>query len=227
MAGCWTTRGTTTQQPVPPSLQKVLRSRFLTLAEREQIAELRAAGASRRAVAAALGRPASTVRREPARSADLERPYRPYAAHRAAAGRRARPKPAKLVTHAALAGYVQDKLELRWSPEQICHALIVDHPDEAEMRVCPETIYQALHVQARGGLRREVAAALRTGRIRRTPRRDPAARTTRCTDPMVMLSERPAEVEDRAVPGHWEGDLIIGAGGHRRSARWWSGPPAT
>jgi IS30 family transposase len=108
---------------------------------------------------------------------------------------------------------VQERLDLRWSPEQICHALRVDHPDEAEMRVCPETIYQALYVQARGGLRREVAAALRTGRTRRKPHRDPAARTPRFTDPMIMISDRPAEVEDRAVPGHWEGDLIIGADG--------------
>ena len=95
------------------------------------------------------------------------------------------------------------------------------------MRVCPETIYQALYVQARGGLRREVATALRTGRTRRKPRRDPATRTPRFTDPMVMISERPAEIEDRAVPGHWEGDLIIGADGRRRSARWWSARPAT
>jgi IS30 family transposase len=209
-------RGTITQQPVPPLLEKVLHPRFLTLAEREQIADLRASGASVRAVAVALGRPPSTVSRELARNADPDQPecpYRPYAAHRAAAGRRARPKSAKLVDNSALAGYVQQKLDLRWSPEQICHALVVDHPDEAEMRVCPETIYQALYLQARGGLRREIAAALRTGRTRRKPHRDPAARTPRFTDPMVMISDRPAEVADRAVPGHWEGDLIIGADG--------------
>jgi IS30 family transposase len=209
-------RGTITSQPVPPALEKVLHPRFLSLIEREQIAELRAGGASMRAVAAVLGRPASTIGRELARNSDPADPdgaYRPYAAHRAAAGRRARPKPAKLVTHPALAGYVQAKLDLRWSPEQICHALPVDHPEDREMRVCPETIYQAIYVQARGGLRREVAAALRTGRTRRKPRRDPAARTPRFTDPMIMISERPAEVADRAVPGHWEGDLIIGADG--------------
>src|SRR3954453_15142238 len=184
--------------------------------KRELIADLRAAGASIRAVAAVLGRPASTVSRELARNTDPDDPdgaYRPYAAHCAAATRRARPKPAKLAVNTALAGYVQKKLDQRWSPEQICHALRVDHPDEAEMRVCPETIYQALYVQARGGLRREVATALRTGRTRRKPRRAPAARTPRFTDPMVMISDRPAEVADRAVPGHWEGDLIIGADG--------------
>jgi transposase, IS30 family len=209
-------RGTITSQPVPPELETVLDPRFLTLLEREQIADLRAAGASIRAVAAVLGRPASTVSRELARNTDPDDPdgaYRPYAAHRAAAARRARPKPAKLAGNTALADYVQAGLDQRWSPEQICHALHIDHPDEPEMRVCPETIYQALYVQARGGLRREVATALRTGRTCRKPHRDPAARTPRFADPMIMISERPAEIEDRAVPGHWEGDLIIGADG--------------
>jgi transposase, IS30 family len=159
-------RGTITQQPVPPELEKELNPRFLTLLERERIAELRAGGATIRAVAATLGRPPSTVSRELDRNTEPDDPegaYRPYAAHRAAAARRARPKPAKLVSNRVLADYVQKKLDLRWSPEQICHALRIDHPDEAELRVCPETIYQALYVQARGGLRREVAAALRTG----------------------------------------------------------------
>jgi IS30 family transposase len=206
-------RGTITQQPVPPELEKELNPRFLTLLERERIAELRAGGATIRAVAATLGRPPSTVSRELDRNSDPDGSYRPYAAHRAAAARRARPKPAKLVSNRVLADYVQKKLDLRWSPEQICHALRIDHPDEAELRVCPETIYQALYVQARGGLRREVAAALRTGRTRRKPRRDPAARTPRFTDSMIMISDRPAEIADRAVPGHWEGDLIIGADG--------------
>jgi transposase, IS30 family len=208
--------GVITHQPVPAVLEAVLHPRFLTLPEREQIADLRAGGASIRAVAAALGRPPSTISRELARTADPDHPdagYRPYAAHRAAATGRARPKPAKLVTNTALAGYVQAGLDRRWSPEQICHALLVDHPDDREMRVSPETIYQALYLQARGGLRREVAAALRTGRTRRKPHRDPAARTSRFADPMIMISDRPAEVDDRAVPGHWEGDLIIGADG--------------
>jgi IS30 family transposase len=198
---------------VPPALEKVLDPRFLTLVERERIADLRAAGTPIRAVAAALGRPASTVSRELIRNTDRDGTYRPYAAHRAAVARRARPKPAKLASNQALADYVQAGLDQRWSPEQICHALVLDHPEEAEMRVSPETIYQAIYVQARGGLRRELAAALRTGRTRRKPHRDPAARTPRFIDPMVMISERPAEIEDRAVPGHWEGDLIIGADG--------------
>jgi IS30 family transposase len=209
-------RGTITSQPVPPALERVLHPRFLTLTERELIADLRAGGASMRAVAAVLGRPPSTISRELARNTDPDDPagrYLPYAAHRRAATQRARPKIAKLVANTPLAGYVQAGLDQRWSPEQICHALVVDHPDDREMRVSPETIYQALYLQARGGLRRELAAALRTGRTRRKPRRDPAARTSRFADPMIMISDRPAEVEDRAVPGHWEGDLIIGADG--------------
>ena len=208
--------GVIIHHPVPPAFEAVLHPRFLTLAEREQIADLRTGGASIRAVAAVLGRPPSTISRELARNTGPDHPeagYRPYAAHRRAATQRARPKTAKLVTNVALAGYVQAGLDQRWSPEQICHALVVDHPDDREMRVSPETIYQALYLQARGGLRREIAAALRTGRTRRKPHRDPAARTPRFADPMIMISDRPAEVEDRAVPGHWEGDLIIGADG--------------
>jgi transposase, IS30 family len=209
-------RGTTTLQPSLPVVEKVLHPRFLTVLERELIADLRRGGASIRAVAAALGRPPSTVSRELIRNLDPDQPgadYRPHAAQRRAAAQRARPKTAKLVANPALAGYVQAGLDRRWSPEQISHALREDHPDDREMRVSTETIYQALYLQARGGLRREVATALRTGRTRRRPHRDPAARSPRFADPMIMISERPAEVEDRALPGHWEGDLIIGADG--------------
>ncbi|MET4147204.1 IS30 family transposase [Arthrobacter sp. UYCo732] len=104
-----------------------------------------------------------------------------------------------------------EKLRLRWSPEQIGNTLIKEFPDDPEMRVSPETIYQGLYVQARGGLRREVQAALRTGRTRRKPRNTGEQRTSRFADPMVMISERPPEIEVRAGPGHWEGDLITGA----------------
>jgi IS30 family transposase len=209
-------RGTTTLQPTLPAVEKVLHPRFLTVVERELIADLRRGGASIRAVAAALGRPPSTVSRELDRNRDPADPtasYQPHAAQRRAATQRARPKIAKLVANTALAGYVQDGLDQRWSPEQISHTLRQDHPDDGQMRVSPETIYQALYLQARGGLRRELATALRTGRTHRKPHRDPTARTPRFADPMIMISERPAEVEDRAVPGHWEGDLIIGADG--------------
>jgi IS30 family transposase len=194
-------------------VERVLDARFVSLSEREQIADLRRSGLSVRAVAARLGRAPSTVSREIRRNACADGRYAPFAAHRAAAARRPRPKTAKLTVDGPLRAYLRDKLALRWSPEQICHALVTDFPDDPEMRVSHETIYQALYLQARGGLRREVAAALRTGRARRRPRRDPNTRTSRFVDPMVMISERPPEVADRAVPGHWEGDLIIGADG--------------
>jgi IS30 family transposase len=204
------TSGVTTTITLP-ALEKVLHPRFLSLTDRETIHGMRAEGASLRAIARALGRPASTISRELARNSDPAEGYRPYAAHRAAAARRPRPKDRKILTSPRLLAYVQAKLALRWSPEQICNALIEEFPDDAEMRVCTETVYQTLYLQARGGLRREIAAALRTGRARRRPHATGQDRTPRFVDEMVMISERPPEVEDRAVPGHWEGDLIIGA----------------
>ncbi|WP_455432426.1 IS30 family transposase [Streptomyces laurentii] len=196
-------------------LEKELHPRFLTLTEREKIRDLRAAGRSLRAIGRSLGRPASTVKREIDANSGSDG-YRPYAAHRAAAARRPRPKDRKLLRESPLRAFVADGLRRRWSPEQICHALVQEYPDDQSMRVSVETIYQALYFQARGGLKREVQAAVRSGRTRRRPHRDPARRTPRFTDPMIMISDRPAEIEDRAVPGHWEGDLIIGA--HGRSA---------
>ncbi|URN18757.1 IS30 family transposase [Streptomyces sudanensis] len=204
--------GVTTASVGLTALDKQLHPRFLTLAEREQIRDLRAAGHSLRAIGRALGRPASTIKREIDANAGREG-YQPYAAHRAAAARRPRPKDRKLLREGRLRRFVQDALRKRWSPEQICHALRMEHPDDESMRVSVETVYQALYFQARGGLKREVQAAIRSGRTRRKPRRDPQRRTPRFIDPMVMISDRPADVEDRAVPGHWEGDLIIGAGG--------------
>ena len=179
--------------------------------ERELIRDLKAAGSSLRAIAHALGRSPSTISRELRRNTDPGMGYLPYGAHRKAAARRARPKTAKLAGESDLRDYVKDKLLLRWSPEQISHTLVKDFPDDPEMRVSPETIYQALYVQARGGLKREIQAALRTGRTRRKPHNTGEQRTPRFVDPMVMISERPPEIEDRAVPGHWEGDLITGA----------------
>ncbi len=197
--------------PSLAALEARLHPRFLTLAEREQIADRHRRGESLRAIGRALGRAASTIKREiEARSSCGD--YRPHAAQRAWAASRARPKTAKLAQDGRLREYVAAKLALRWSPEQICHALIADFPDDESMRVSTETVYQALYVQARGGLRREVATALRTGRTRRKPHRRPEARTPRFVEEMVMISQRPAEVADRAVPGHWEGDLIVGTG---------------
>jgi len=191
------------------AVEAELHPRFLTVTERELIADLRRQGESLRAIGRALSRPASTIKREiDARS--VEGVYRPHRAQRAWAASRARPKESKLAQGGPLREHVADKLRQRWSPEQICHALVIEFPDDEGMRVSPETIYQAIYVQARGGLRREVAVALRTGRTRRKPHRSPQQRTRRFVDEMVMISDRPAEVEDRAVPGHWEGDLIMG-----------------
>ncbi|HEY4456828.1 MAG TPA: IS30 family transposase [Pseudonocardiaceae bacterium] len=195
--------------PSLAAVEAVLHPRFLTVTERELIADLRRGGQSLRAIGRALGRPASTIKRElDARSVDGV--YQPHRAQRAWAHSRRRPKESTLAQDGPLRGYVADRLRQRWSPEQICHALVIEFPDEEDMRVSPETIYQAVYVQARGGLRREVADALRTGRTRRKPHRRPDQRTSRFVEEMVMISERPAEVEDRAVPGHWEGDLIVG-----------------
>ncbi|MFE2763155.1 transposase, partial [Streptomyces halstedii] len=166
------TMGGVTAPPVGlTALEKQLHSRFLTLAEREKIRDLRAKGLSLRAIGRALQRPASTVKREIDQNSGSEG-YQPYAAHRAAAARRPRPKQRKLLREGRLRRFVQDGLQRRWSPEQICHALTTEYPDDESMRVSVETIYQALYFQARGGLKREVQAAVRSGRTRRKPRRD-------------------------------------------------------
>jgi transposase, IS30 family len=203
--------GTVLVPPVPVSaLEKPIDPRFLSVQEREMIRDLQTAGTSVRAVAQALGRSPSTISRELRRNTDPRMGYLPHGAHRKAAARRARPKTAKLAGESDLRDYVRDKLLIRWSPEQISHTLVEKFPDQAEMRVSPETIYQALYVQARGGLKREIQAALRTGRARRKPHHTGEQRNSRFVDPMIMISERPPEIEDRAVPGHWEGDLITG-----------------
>jgi len=187
--------------------------RYLSMAEREEIAVLRGR-VSVRQIARELGRAPSTISRELRRNAtcgDRVRRYRATVAQSQADRRARRPKTAKLVAQPALREYVQAKLEgdERWSPEQIARRLVVDFPDDEGMRICHETIYQSLYVQGRGALRRELTACLRTGRALRKPRRRVDQRRERIKD-KVMISDRPAEVADRAVPGHWEGDLIIG-----------------
>jgi len=189
---------------------KPIHARFLSLLDREAIRDLSGTGMSIRSIATTLHRAPSTISREILRNRRSNLSYLPYAAHRAAAERRPRPRAGKLVEQTRLRGFVQEKLRIYWSPEQICHALIKEYPDDQEMRVVPETIYQALYLQARGGLRREVQAALRTGRTRRKPQKTDQARRPRFRDPMVMIADRPPEIEDRAIPGHWEGDLITG-----------------
>jgi IS30 family transposase len=200
-----------TASPGLAALERAIDPRYLSLEERESIRDLREAGDSLRTIATKLGRSASSISREISRNSRPVAGYQPYTAQRAAASRRPRPKESKLSAEGRLREYVKEKLRLRWSPEQISNTLIKEFPDDPEMRVSPETIYQGLYVQARGGLRREIQAALRTGRTRRKPRNTGEQRTSRFVDPMVMISERPPEIEDRAVPGHWEGDLITGA----------------
>jgi transposase, IS30 family len=183
--------------------------RYLSVAEREEIAVGLAAGRSCRQIAARLGRAASTVSREIARNR-TRLGYRALAAQAQAEFRAARPKTAKLAGNARLRAWVAARLAERWSPEQVSVMLRQEFGDDPEMRVSHETIYQAVYVQGRGALRRELASCLRTGRALRKPRRTEGQRRGRIKD-MVMISERPAEAEDRAVPGHWEGDLIIGS----------------
>jgi transposase, IS30 family len=185
--------------------------RYLSVAEREEIAVGLAAGESVRAIAARLGRSPSTISREVRRNSRGRRYYRALAAQGQAQWRAARPKTAKLAGHYELREWVQGKLEEKWSPEQISVMLAAEFPGRPEMRVSHETIYQAIYVQGRGALRRELAGCLRTGRALRKPRRKEGERRGKIPG-MVMISERPAEAGDRAVPGHWEGDLIIGAG---------------
>ncbi|MEU3729422.1 IS30 family transposase [Streptomyces sp. NPDC033538] len=202
--------------PVKPVAPASVSGRYLREDERIHIADRLREKVSIRAIAAELNRSPSTISREIRRngmppSGDARRwAYRPYAAQSRAEARRPRPKPGKIGQTPELRDFIQDHLERRWSPEQICQALRARFTDRPEMHVVHETIYQALYVQGRGELRRELAKALRTGRAMRRPHRQSYRRQPRMARDMVMISERPAEVTDRAVPGHWEGDLIIG-----------------
>ena len=236
---------------MPPSMfglsAKPLSGRYLSFAEREEIALLRVQGYSMQEVARRLGRVASTISRElrrnaATRSGGLE--YRATTAQWHAERAARRPKQAKLARNAALRTYVEERLAgvvvapsgapvpgpvvswksrrhgprkdrrwaNAWSPEQIARRLPVDFADDATMRISHEAIYQALFVQGRGALRRELAACLRTGRVLRMPRARTRGRGKTFISPEIMISQRPAEAADRAVPGHWEGDLILGLG---------------
>jgi IS30 family transposase len=179
----------------------------LSLAEREEIRAGIAAGDSFRAIARRIGRAASTVSREVGGVAGRAG-YRATRADDRACLAALRPKRSKLAASPRLRRAVTEMLERRFSPQQISARLKLDYPDDPEMRIAPETIYQSLYVQSRGRLRKDLARHLRSGRTRRRPRRGPTGRG-RIAD-MVSISQRPAEVADRAVPGHWEGDLIVG-----------------
>jgi IS30 family transposase len=224
-----------------------LSGRYLSFAEREEIAVLKAQGCGVCQIARRVGRSPSTISRELRRNAATRGGLLEYRASSAQwhADRRARrPKVATLAGNDALRAYVQDRLagliaasdgttvpgpKVRWigrrhgrrkdrrwarswSPEQIAGRLRVDFPDDATMRISHEAIYQALYVQGRGALRRELSACLRTGRALRVPRARTRGRGKQYVTPEVLISQRPAEAADRAVPGHWEGDLILGLG---------------
>ena len=184
----------------------------LSLAEREELSRGLVAGDSLRMIASRMGRAPSTVSREVAWSGSRTG-YRAWRADEEAMGRALRPKPAKLAVNLRLRREVERGLRARWSPQQIASRLISDYPDDLEMRVSHETIYKTLFVQARGALRKELTTCLRTGRAQRRPQMRTERSGAGRLQNMVLISDRPAEIEDRAVPGHWEGDLIIGKGG--------------
>lgn len=229
------------------SSAKPLSGRYLSLAEREEIALLNAQGHSMQEIGRRLGRAVSTISRELDRNAAThggKMTYRATTAQWHADRSARRPKPAKLAHNATLRTYVEERLagviappsdargralrgqDLRpglgkgkdqrwmkaWSPEQIARRLLIDFPDDETMRISHEAIYQAIFVQGRGALGRELAGCLRTGRAIRVPRARTRKRSKGFVSPEIMISERPAEAADRAVPGHWEGDLIVGAG---------------
>jgi transposase, IS30 family len=180
----------------------------LTLADREEITIGLHAGQSFTAIAVRLVKAVSTVSREVAANGGRQE-YRAWRAHQRAREQARRPKAPKLACP-QLAAQVGSWLQEWWSPQQISRRLRIEFPGDPMMHVSHETIYQALYVQGRGELRRELARCLRTGRARRRPRG--RSENTGQIKGMVMISERPAEADDRAVPGHWEGDLIIGKG---------------
>ena len=229
------------QSSKPPS------GRYLSFAEREEIAILRAQGQGVRAIARQLDRPPCTISRELRRNAATRSgalDYRATTAQWHADRSARRPKPAKLAINPILRDYVQDRLAgmiaspdgaplvgpkvvwkgrravhrqnrrwaTAWSPEQIARRLRFDFPEDETMRISHEAIYQALYVQGRGALRRELTACLRTGRALRMPRARRRRQGRSFISPEIMISQRPAEAADRAVPGHWEGDLILGLG---------------
>ena len=198
------------QRVLPSPVQdfSVARAGLLSLREREEIGFQLARGQGVRRIAAALGRAPSTISREVARNKVTGR-YVPSLAQEQTWARARRPRAQKL-DGLALREQVTTMLTDRFSPEQVAGRLKVEHPENPEMQVSHETIYQALYVQGRGSLRLEVVAALRSGRETRRPQRPEGPRPQRFRE-MVMISDRPPEIEDRAVPGHWEGDLIIGS----------------
>jgi IS30 family transposase len=194
------------RRPENASVRSPLR---LSLSEREEISRGLVEGRSFVSIAAGIHRAPSTVSREVCANGG-RRQYRAHRADAAAVGRCKRPKQAKLAQCRRLRREVEARLAKLWSPQQISASLVIDYPDDPEMRVSHETIYMSLFVQSRGALRHELHASLRSGRAMRRPKGRRLPNGQGKNRDMVMISERPAEVADRAVPGHWEGDLILG-----------------
>jgi IS30 family transposase len=181
----------------------------LRLGEREEISRGLAAGLSIRQIARDLGRAPSTVSREIGHNGGGQA-YRASRADRRAWDQALRPKPCRLARHAELRWRVAQKLTLQWSPEQIAGWLKRQFPTDQDMQISHETIYRSLFVQTRGVLKKELMAHLRTGRLTRQAKGRITASGQGHIPDMVSIRERPAEAEDRAVPGHWEGDLLCG-----------------
>lgn len=193
-----------------------MRGKVLTVEERDDILRGICENLSARAIATRLGRTQSVISREITRNGGRDG-YRVHAAQQRYETLKSRPKERKLEKNQRLHDTVAEKLRDDFSPEQISGRLKEDYPDDPGMHVSHETIYQALFLQARGELRTQLKLALRTGRAQRVPRGSTRPKQARIAG-MVNISERPAEAEDRAVPGHWEGDLIIGKGGKSQVA---------
>ena len=193
----------------PPARERARSALRLSLTEREEISRGLAGGESLRAIARRLGRASSTISREVTANGGRRR-YRACSADRTAIRKMRRPKPSKLAVCARLRTVVEAKLLEYWSPQQISGWLVETFPDDAEMRVSHETIYLSLFVQSRGALRKELARYLRSGHTTRRPKGHSVMNGQGQLRGTLNIRERPAEVEDRAVPGHWEGDLLFG-----------------
>ena len=193
---------------VAPGPQALGSDRYLSDQERIVIADGVRAGRSKRAIAGELGRSPSTVCREVLRNAEPSGEYRPHGAQQRMLTRRPRPKARRVVTNRELRGLVQDRLDTRWSPEQISNSLRVEQPDRPDLQLAAESIYQAIYDPA-SVLTASPRVVLRTGRSNRKRRRK-GERSSRFVVPMTPIAARPPEVEDRLEGGHWEGDLITG-----------------
>lgn len=201
------------QPVINPPADKTYSSRYLSQDERIRLADLHHEGRTLREIGQLLGRAPSTVSRELRRGRDAAGRYRPFHAHRSAMARRRVQRPSRMAQDLQLRDWVAGKLVAKWSPEQVSHELRNQFPDCPDRWLCPETIYQAVYRPDLGGLPRELPGkVLRRRRRQRVRQRDAAHRRSGPVAGMTMIEERPASAVDREEPGHWEGDLIAGAG---------------